>query len=252
MDHILANDYYLIDVTGKPTRWGRWNAEYFASEDGREDSPLNALELLSFVKVAHHMTGEARYAKEYRKLIDKLGYHKLVARYLELVREQNYSDEELAMLSFYPLMQYEKSPSLLAIYRQGMNQWWKNIRREDNPLWIIIAAAGQPNKAFSMEAAARTLYRIPMDLTRWSVRNLHRRDVEIDHERDRHKKTQIAQLLAPDERRVMKWNSNPFDPDNNAEGRGEDDGAFFLLPYWMGRHHKFFHEERSETGGGTK
>jgi hypothetical protein len=252
IDHILANDYYLIDVTGKPTRWGRWNAEYFASEDGREDSPLNALELLSFVKVAHHITGEARYAKEYRKLIDKLGYHKLVARYLELVKEQNYSDEELAMLSFYPLMQYEKSPSLLAIYRRGMNQWWKNIRREDNPLWMIIAAASQPNKAFSMEAAARTLYRIPMDLTRWSVRNLHRRDVEIDLERDRHKKTQISQLLAPDERRVMKWNSNPFDPDNNAEGRGEDDGAFFLLPYWMGRHHKFLHEERPETGGGTK
>lgn len=242
MDHILENQYYLIDVTGKPTRWGRWSPDYFASEDGREDSPLNALELLSFVKVAHHITGDARYAKEYRKLIDTLGYHKLVARYLELVREQNYSDEELAMLSFYPLMQYEKSPSLLAIYREGMNQWWQNIRREDNPLWIFIAAASQPNKALSLEAAARTLYRIPMDLTKWSVRNLHRRDVEVVKERDRHKKPQITRLLPPDERRVMKWNSNPFDTDSNAEGRGEDDGAFFLLPYWMGRYHNFLRE----------
>jgi hypothetical protein len=241
-DHLIENKYYLIDVTGKPTRWGRWSPDYFASENGREDSPLNALELLSFFKVAHHITGEARYEKEYRKLIDSLGYHKLVARYLELVKEQNYSDEELAMLSFYPLMQYEKSPSLLAVYRAGLNQWWQSIRRQDNPLWIFIAAVSHPGKPVSLEAAARTLYRIPMDLIKWSVRNLHRRDVEIETELDRHKKRQITRLLAPDERRVMKWNSNPFDPDSSAEGRGEDDGAFFLLPYWMGRYHKFLLE----------
>lgn len=242
MDHILENNYYLIDVTGKPTTWGRWNPEYFASEDGNEDSPLNALELLSFVKVAHHITGDVKYEREYRKLIEKLGYHKLVARYLELVKEQNYSDEELALLSFYPLMQYEKSPALLAVYRKGLDQWWQNIRLEDNPLWILITATSNPNKPVPLEAAARTLYRIPMDLTRWSVRNLHRKDVEIVKEVDRHNKTQITRLLAPDERRVMKWNSNPFDPDNKAEGRGEDDGAFFLLPYWMGRYHKLLIE----------
>ena len=46
-------------------------------------------------------------------------------------------------------------------------------------------------------------------------------------------------LLAPDERRVMKWNSNPFQLDDSADGRGEDDGACFLLPYWLGRYHKF-------------
>jgi hypothetical protein len=35
----------------------------------------------------------------------------------------------------------------------------------------------------------------------------------------------------------MKWNSNPFDMDGGSDGRGEDDGAAFLLPYWLGRHH---------------
>jgi hypothetical protein len=44
-------------------------------------------------------------------------------------------------------------------------------------------------------------------------------------------------LLPPDERPVMKWNSNPFDIDGGSDGRGEDDGAAFLLPYWMGRYH---------------
>lgn len=241
-DHLIENKYYLIDVTGKPTRWGRWSPDYFASGDGFEDSPLNALELLSHMKVAHHITGEARFAREYRKLIEKLGYHKIVAQYLQRKKELNYSDEELAMLSFYPLMQYEKKPSLLAVYRIGLNQWWQNISREDNPLWIFIAAASHPSKPVPIDAAARTLYRIPMDLIKWSVRNLHRHDVELEKDIDRHNKKQITRLLAPDERRVMKWNSNPFDTDSNAEGRGEDDGASFLLPYWMGRYHKFLIE----------
>jgi hypothetical protein len=241
-DHLIDNNYNLIDVTGKPTKWARYNLEYFASEDGNEDSPLNALELLSHMKVAHHITGEARFAKEYRKLIEKDGYHKIVAQYLQRVKEQNYSDEELAMLSFYPLMQYEKDASLLAIYRQGLNQWWQNIQREDNPLWIFIAAVSHPQKPVAFEAAARTLYRIPMDLTRWSVTNVQRRDVEVSKEIDRHNHQQITRLLAPDERRVMKWNSNPFDSDGNGKGLGEDDGAFFLLPYWMGRFHKFLLE----------
>ena len=43
----------------------------------------------------------------------------------------------------------------------------------------------------------------------------------------------------PDERPVMKWNGNPFVIDGGAGGKGEDDGAAFLLPYWMGRYHKF-------------
>ena len=46
-------------------------------------------------------------------------------------------------------------------------------------------------------------------------------------------------LLPPDERPVMKWNSNPFIVDGGGSGNGEDDGAAFLLPYWMGRYHKF-------------
>jgi hypothetical protein len=241
MDHILENKYYLIDVTGKPTLWGRWSPEYFAGE-GMEDAPVNALELLSFLKVAHHITRDKRYESEYRKAIDKLGYHKLVAKYTELTKELNYSDEELAMLSFYPLMQYEKDASLLAIYREGLDQWWKNIQREDNPLWIIITRASHPNKKVSLAGAARTLYRIPMDLIRWSVKNAHRRDIEFEREIDRHKENQITRLLAPDERRVMKWNSNPFHTDSDSKGLGEDDGAFFLLPYWMGRYHRYLLE----------
>ena len=29
IDYILRNNYNLIDLTGKPTRWGKWSLEYF-------------------------------------------------------------------------------------------------------------------------------------------------------------------------------------------------------------------------------
>ncbi|HKQ07281.1 MAG TPA: hypothetical protein VJ464_19305 [Blastocatellia bacterium] len=238
-DHLIGHGYNLTDMHGGPTRWGRYDAAYFETDDGREERALRSLELLSHLKAAYHMTGDARYDREYRKLISERGYHQNTTTYLRLRQELNYSDEELAMLSYYPLFRYETDESLLAVYREGLEQWWVNIRREANPLWTFIYAVCNPAREVPVEAATRTLYRIPMDLIKWSVKNSQRRDVPTDASPERHDKAQTSRLLPPDERRVMKWNSNPFQLDDSAGGRGEDDGAFFLLPYWLGRYHKF-------------
>jgi hypothetical protein len=238
-DHLIDHRYNLTDLHGGPTRWGRYDEAYFETEEGREERALRSLELLSHLKVAYHMTQNPRYDREYRKLINEMGYHENTTTYLKLRQELNYSDEELAMLSYYPLFRYEQKPDLLRVYREGLEQWWVNIQREDNPLWIFIYAFCNPGKRVQLGAAARTLYRTPMDLIKWSVKNSHRHDVPLDTSPERHDRVQTSRLLPPDERRVMKWNGNPFQLDDDAAGRGEDDGAFFLLPYWMGRYHGF-------------
>lgn len=235
MNHILDHGYYLIDVTGKPTTWGRWSPQYF--RDAPADSPLNSLELLSFLKSAAHITGDYRYADVYQELALKMGYAQVATRYKELREEINYSDEELAMLSFYGLFRYERDKDLLArFYWPALNQWWENERREENPLWTFIYAAAQLNKDVDFVSAARTLYRMPMDTVDWSVKNSQRKDVAMDTVRDRFARPQATTLLPPDERPVMKWNTNPFEIDSDSGGRDEDDGAAFLLPYWMGRY----------------
>lgn len=239
MDHILEHGYYLVDVTGKPTRWGRWTREYFETPDGKPDSPLNALELLSFLKTTHHITGDSKYQREYVKVADDLKYAEQTTKYLELREELNYSDEELAMLSFYPLFLYEKDERYLTPYRRALDQWWENCRRELNPLWTFIYLTGKPDAAVDVEGAVWTLYRTPMDLIKWTVKNSGRADVELAQEKDRQQRQESKNLLPPDERPVMKWNSNPFRVDGGCGGCGEDDGAFFLLPYWMGRHHRY-------------
>jgi len=49
-------------------------------------------------------------------------------------------------------------------------------------------------------------------------------------------------VLPASERPMMKWNGNPYRLDGGDGGRTEEDGTFFLLPYWMARYHGLFEE----------
>ncbi len=237
MDHTLDHGYNLVDLDGKPTRWGWWGPERLMQEP--DERALNSLQLLSFLKTTAHITGQPRYETEYRKVARELNYTNWITRLNEFRREMNYSDEELAMLPYYCVFQYEKEPALLKAYRQGVDEWWKNIQREANPLWTFIYLTGQPEAQMDLSAAAWTLYRMPMDTIEWTVKNSQRQDVVWISTPDRHGRREALTLLPPDERPVMKWNGNPFVVDGGSGGHGEDDGAAFLLPYWMGRYHGF-------------
>lgn len=238
MDHILDHDLAMTDVTGFPTFWGRWSEDYFASIRGRSDSPLNAAEILSFLKAAHHITGNPRYLREYNRLALGRGYAALAGKVIELREELNYSDEELAFLPLYLLFRYEKDPKLLALYRTALDGWWQNAQREANPLWTMIFMLGRPGAKHNLNAAVETLYRMPIDMITWNVTNSQREDVPLAKEIDRHQHPQSTRLLPPDERPVMRWNANPFQVDGGNNGSSENDGAHFLLPYWLGRYHK--------------
>lgn len=239
MDHIITHGYTLVDVDGKPTRWGRWNWEYFRSPDGTPDGPLNALEALSFLKTAHHITQDEKYAREYRRLALDEGYLAHTAKYLQLREEINYSDEELAMLPFYLIFRYEQDPQMLNVYRQALNQWWQNCERERNPLWHFIYQTANSFAKIDLAAALYTLQNIPLDLVKWSYDNSSRADIVLDPALERARRPQSTNWLPPDERAVMKWNGNPFRLDGGNRGYGEDDGGFYILPYWLGRYHRF-------------
>ena len=81
-----------------------------------------------------------------------------------------------------------------------------------------------------------------MDLIGWTVRNSLRVDVPIDPLSDRFQRRQSLIVLPYDESPMSKWNGNPYSLDGGNGGRTEDDGAYFLLPYWMGRYHTLWPE----------
>ncbi len=88
----------------------------------------------------------------------------------------------------------------------------------------------------------RTLREIPVDQIQWTVRNSRRKDVPFDPQADRFKRPQALVVLPYDELPMWKWNGNPYNLDGGSDGRREDDGAYFLLPYWMGRYHQLIVE----------
>ena len=237
MDHILDHGYNLIDLDGKPTTWGWWSPERLAKQP--DERALNSLQLLSFLKTAAHLTGDPRYEAEYRKAVSEFKYADWMTRVDEFREELNYSDEELALLPFYCAFRYEKDPALLKAYRQALDAWWKNIKREACPLWTFIYLTGQPQAQVDLSDAVWTLYRTPLDMIKWTVRNSQRQDLGWAAGTERAGQREVLQLLAPDERPIMRWNSNPFVVDGGSNGQEEDDGAAFLLPYWMGRYYKF-------------
>jgi hypothetical protein len=241
-DHLIRNDYDLVDLDGQPTRWGQWSERYFRTDEGRYEAPLRSLELLSFLKTAHHVTQDPKYADAYQDRIRR-GYAAHMRHYRRWPGggEINFSDDELAYLSYDPLLRYEKDAKLRALYLDGLRFTWAQIRPTSNPLWNYISVAdgaGRMTGAIRKESR-RTLERIPIDQIEWSVRNSHRIDVNFDLQKDRFHRDQLLQVLAPDERPVEKWNSNPYRPDGGAGGGSEDDGAYFLLPYWMGRYYRW-------------
>ena len=239
-NHILDHDYQLIDIDGQRTRWGWWGpGEIWKDAD---ETGLRALQILSHLRVAIHLTESpqlrARYQQHYDDLVNNHHYALLTRNQKIMVPGHiNHSDDELAFLSYYPLLRYETDPRLLAIYKDSLERSWQIERPERNPLWNAIYAAGTGARDWDRDEAVRTLREIPMDTIGWTVTNSHRLDVPVDPRADRFGRRQALIVLPYDELPMSKWNGNPYNLDGGAEGRSEDDGAYYLLPYWMARYH---------------
>jgi hypothetical protein len=235
--HLLEHGLQLVGPGGRVTTWGRYSPAYFQSAEGKEDAALNSLELLSHLRVAYHITGEERFLTAYHRLIRKQGYLENVMRIAER-NEINFSDEELAFLSFYPLLSYEDDPALRGQFQAALKNYWRACEAEQNPLWNFIYAAGTGAREYDPREAVETLERIPLETIDWTVKNSQRIDLPRAPSPDRFSDEQARRAIPPNERCMMKWNGNPFQLDCNSEGRTEDDGAFFLPPYWLGRYHE--------------
>ncbi len=242
-DYIIDNDYYYMDVDGEPTTWGKWN--FLGLRRFRIDRGLNSLELLSHLKTAYHITGDERYERVYRELALEKGYAKFTVRQKLLIPlEVNHSDDELAFLSYYPLMKYEKDPELRRYFDKSITRSWEIERPERCPLWNFIYGAVMPEASeIDVAESVWMLERMPLDLVRWDHQNSHRDDVRIRAIPGRFGEKESALPLPPDERAVMKWNGNPYRLDGGKAGRQEEAGTHWLLPYWMGRYYGFIVEE---------
>jgi len=255
-DYIIEHDFYLMDVDGKRTTYGLWNFYRPWYRRFLPNRGLNSLEMLSFLKTAYHITGDEKYQRTYLDLAIKHDYAKFVVNQkLQIPGFVNHSDDELAILVYYPLLKYETDPQLLETYRKSITRSWKIEQPEKNPLFnFIYGAVMPPGTDFDLAGSIWTLERIPLDLVRWDHHNSRRADIKIKKFKGRFHERESTIPLPPDERTIMKWNGNPYQLDTGVgwqpaelldnpgapkTGASEEAGTFWLLPYWMGRYYGF-------------
>lgn len=240
-DRMIRDEFYLLDLDGKPTRWGNWNPSYYQSEEGAYERALRSIELLSFLKTAFHVTGDEKYQAEYLKLVERgdieqaSKYRRWESEFVEI----NFSDDELYFLSVLPLMLYEHDPDLRDRYLDGIRFAWGEVAPEMNPLWNYICAACGivPMNPRIKDESERTLARAPWELIEWTVNNSQRIDFARAVAINRKGRAEFVEVIPVDERRIHKHNTSPYQPDGGAGGHSEESPNHWLMPYWMGRYH---------------
>ncbi len=235
-DHILDHGLTLVErEDGEPTRWGIWSPErcwgwghYWYS------SRLWSLCILSHLKVAHHITADARYGAEYRRLIEEHDYARRTIGQKVTIGEINHSDDQMAIMSYYPLLRYEEDPALAAIYRESLRRSWEVERPERSPLWNFIANWALGNRE-DRRASMEHLEDMPWMLYQWSHDNSRRWDLPLAPFLAGGARS--ARALGMKERGPYYFTDNPYTLRSGDGGRTVETPAIYLLPYWLGRHH---------------
>ncbi len=213
-DHLIRHGFKLVDHDGKPTRWGNFSPEFFNSIWGWDQRGLNSMMMLSFLNVAYHVTGDTKYLDTAKMLRDKYNYHinAMLAKMYFPPEDVVPWDNNLCLMSFYGLLNYEEDPELIMMYRESLENAWLHISRQKNAFWntLYAAQAMKFNKlvdtgiynsgkyfpeagsyaTFTAKQYYKTDYKmddnlewfekLPLDLIGYRMDNRHRMDIVFD------------------------------------------------------------------------
>jgi hypothetical protein len=264
-DHLIDHDFALVDHDGKPTRWAQFGPQALNSGPFWVERGLNSLSILSYLKVAEHVSGgEQKYREAFERLVKEHSYaaNTLDPKLQNGVGSGNQSDDEMAFMCYYNLLNYTKDPALRKIFMISLQRYWGLVRPERCPLFNFIFAARYRGDAIwqaddvglsvdrfitpCIQDGVKTLIRFPSDRIRWGFQNSHRTDVvELPHylfDAEGRGSLRTGQVIPIDERFVNYWNHDVWQLDEQGGGRSLGDGAAFLLPYYMGLYHGFIAE----------
>lgn len=264
-DHLVDHNFQLVDHDGKPTRWARYSPEELNHDvSWFAERGLNSLSMLSYLAVAEHLTGDSKYRETADHLIEEHSYLQNMQnmKYQRGAGTGNQSDDEMALMSYYTLLKYEKDPVRRSRYALSFWMFWRIEQPEMNPLFDFAFAALCTGATVTdawgeyplspagdwIEDSVDTLKRFPLDRVDWRHENSHRIDIRPSEEWKRSfdegsLKDQgcrvNGKVLPVDERHFNHWNHSPWELNTGGNGRELSTGAVFLLPYYMGLYHGF-------------
>lgn len=235
--HLIDNKWQLVDVDGKATRWGRWDPDYFLTDEGKYDRGLQAIELLSFIKTAEVFTGDPKFTAAYRELV-ALGYPGYTLRASNTFPPENVLHflDELGFWCLWNLIRYEQDPDLRALYRRSYERAYEAVRIEQNPWFNYLYGALTGNECEPVQSVAH-LRGWPLDMRAWSYKNSHRTDLRTPPGYVALKggvKTFPAREAEP-----CRWDHWLMQMDGGENGNDVAEPGAWLLAYWMGRYHGY-------------
>jgi len=213
------------------------------------DRRLNSAEIIAALQYGYAITGNTTYKTKAYELIEKHGYLDNIMipmsrinytrgfkhKGIEMGMDWNHSDDLLGFVSYWVLNRFAFTDELRAKYAATIQDHWAAEKKERNPFWnFVYASTGAED--YGLDDALWTLRYFPLDMIDWTVLNSHRRDITPMPANFRYQ--ELEELLPPDERRMTRWNSQPFTLNGGNGGSTELAGDEFLLPYWMARYLK--------------
>jgi hypothetical protein len=248
VNHLIDHDFTLTDVDGHPTRWAVYSPRLLHGDLLWSDQVgFNALGILAHLKVAIHICGDQKFKDAYRTLIDKWGYNVKAMFAKEMIPNTpnaglNHSDDEMAWLEYYHLLLYpDVDEKLHWQYHYSAARSMRTEIPERSPFFNFTFAIAEPQWAHVADGVD-TLQRWPLDLRNFAVRNSRRADLVVDPRNSRHGNRTLLLPVPIDERVPQKWNHDPYQADEGGDGRNEECGAEWLMPYWMAVYHKLIIE----------
>ena len=253
-NHIIKNNYALREANGEQTTWAKWNMEYFNTAMGWADACLNAGQMLMYLEVAMHLTGEEPWKETFDKLIEA-GYDKLTVKHydrfhqvsiqggVEDRQEIMYGDHMLACTSLWGLATLEKDPERKARFQEAFRSWRYSLAPEYNAGYDFMYFLSDPDNAKPNEERIKDFfYRYDVSRLASGVSLHMRRDIPMKLYSGDYRET--SALLPPDERFISKYDRNPL------EFKNEDSGGVFCVEscytytfaYWIGRYFGFIEE----------
>lgn len=241
MDHVIRHDYTLTDpIDGKPTRWGVWTPEILhTDQDWWVEGQINAVEMMSFLKLTHYLTGEAKYERLYEKWLDMYNFKEIARRPKAPNRSEWSHIDDTIMAEIMPvLLQKETDSELRERYMEGFTWSYRMVENDQNP-WFNFTYGMLGGENFQLTESVEFLRDQPLDLIQWQIDNSFREDIDLVRN-PMQEPLQTSRMLPPSERGVMRWDKNPWahisGDFSHPEGILESSGVFWLLPYWMGRY----------------
>lgn len=243
LDHIVRNNYRLIDHDGLPTTWACWDPEMLNHDDKWFfERGINSLELLGFFKVCYHISGDEKYNELYNTFVSKYAYPLNAVQHKVRDAHICHIDDNLAFLASVTLLRLEDNEAIRSLILCGMEDHWQYERVERQPLFCFIHAAFTGRDSDLLEGI-QSLREIPFDLIHYASENSKRKDIILDTEQEEwHEPPQALIPLPYDERNLHRPDASVFELDTVDRGESQE-GTLYLLPYWFARYYGLLDEE---------